>query len=46
MRGWLFREPLEVFAERYDAQEPSQIDLAVPKLKKNIGKKDVDGTSS
>lgn len=46
MRGWLFREPLDVFAKRYDVQEPSQIDLAVPKLKKNIGKKDVDGTSS
>ena len=42
----MFREPLEAFAKRYDAQEPSQIDLAVPKLKKNFGKKDADGTSS
>ena len=46
MRGWLFREPLEVFAKRYDFHQPGQIDLAVPKLKRNIGKKDADGTSS
>ena len=46
MRGWLFREPLELFAKRYDADQSSQVDLAMPKLKKNIGKKDVGGASS
>ena len=46
MRGWLFREPLEVFAKRYESQEPGQADLAVPKLKKSIGKKNADGASS
>lgn len=38
MRGWLFREPLNTFVERYDQKPVSQHDLAVPKLKKGIGK--------
>ena len=46
MRGWLFREPLDLFVKRYDARQPSQADLAVPKLKKNMGKKDMGGTTS
>ena len=46
MQSWLFREPAEAFIKRYD-QKPAtaQNDLAVPKLKKNIGKQqDKDGT--
>lgn len=39
MGGWLFREPIDAFVKRY-GQKPTtgQDDLAVPKLKKNIGK--------
>ncbi|MBK9623511.1 MAG: alpha/beta hydrolase [Rhodocyclaceae bacterium] len=46
MQGWLFREPIDVFAKRY-YQEPmsQQNDLAMPKLKRNIGKQDKDGTT-
>ncbi len=46
MQGWLFREPLDAFIKRYD-QKPveGQDDLAIPKLKKNIGKQDKDGTN-
>jgi hypothetical protein len=47
MRGWLFREPLEAFVKRYDQMPLGQHDLAVPKLKRNIGKQqDQDGTGS
>lgn len=47
MRGWLFKEPLEEFVKRYDQMSVGQHDLAVPKLKKNIGKQqDKDGTGS
>lgn len=47
MRGWLFKEPLEQFLKRYDQTPMGQDDLAVPKLKKNIGKQlDKDGTGS
>lgn len=35
MKGWLFREPLQIFLTRYD-EVPQQVDLAVPKLKSNI----------
>lgn len=44
MRGWLFREPINEFTKRYD-QKPvaMQDDLATPKLKKSIGKKNKDG---
>jgi hypothetical protein len=47
MEGWLFRESLDLFIKRYD-QKPTtaQDDLAMPKLKKNIGKRqNKDGTS-
>lgn len=48
MLGWLFREPINAFIRRYDQQPTAgQDDLAVPKLKKNIGKQqDKDGTGS
>jgi hypothetical protein len=48
MQGWLFREPIDAFIKRYDQQPTAgQDDLAVPKLKKNIGKQqDKDGTGS
>lgn len=45
MRGWLFREPLNAFVHRYEANPAGQADLAVPKLKKNIGRQGKDGTS-
>jgi hypothetical protein len=45
MRGWLFREPLSVFVQRYDQKPATQDDLAKPKLKKNIGQQGKDGTS-
>lgn len=46
MQGWLFREPIDAFAKRYDQKPVSQQDdLAMPKLKKNIGKQDKDGTA-
>ena len=48
MESWLFREPVDSFVKRYD-QKPTtaQDDLAMPKLKKNIGKQqDKDGTGS
>ena len=45
-KGWLFREPIDAFAKRYDQKPVSQQDdLAMPKLKKNIGKQDKDGTT-
>lgn len=48
MQNWLFREPIEAFVKRYDQQPTAgQDDLAVPKLKKNIGKQQhKDGTGS
>lgn len=46
MQGWLFRESIDVFVKRYDQKPMSQQDdLAMPKLKKNIGKQDKDGTT-
>jgi hypothetical protein len=46
MQGWLFREPIEAFIKRYDeTPATTQNDLAMPKLKKNIGKQDKDGTN-
>lgn len=45
MRSWLFKEPLDAFVRRYDQKPVVQRDLAVPKLKKNIGKQQgKDGT--
>lgn len=47
MRDWLFREPIDAFIKRYDRQPTAgQDDLAVPKLKKNIGKQDKDEKES
>jgi len=48
MESWLFREPVDLFVKRYDhKQTTAQDDLAMPKLKKNIGKQqDKDGTGS
>lgn len=45
MRGWLFREEVGVFLKRYEQQVANQDDLVIPKLKKNIGKQDKDGTT-
>lgn len=45
MRGWLFREHVGTFVQRYEQKPAAQDDLAVPKLKKNIGKQGKDGTS-
>lgn len=38
MTGWLFREPLSQFLARYDAAT-QQADIAIPKLKPQVGKK-------
>ena len=48
MQDWLFREPINAFINRYDQQPTAgQDDLAVPRLKKSIGKhQDRDGTGS
>lgn len=46
MNGWLFRESITSFAKRYDQKpESQQGDLAKPKLKKNIGKQNKNGTT-
>ncbi|OJZ05144.1 MAG: alpha/beta hydrolase [Thiobacillus sp. 63-78] len=45
MRGWLFREQIDVFVQRYEQKPAIQDDLATPKLKKNIGKQGTGGTS-
>lgn len=36
MRGWLFREPLEVFVARYNQKWVPQRDVAIPVLKKGM----------
>lgn len=46
MRGWLFKEPLAQFLKRYDQTASGQDDLAIPKLKKNIGKQQVENGSA
>lgn len=45
MRGWLFKEPLNVFLRRYEQKPAPQDDLAKPKLKK-IKKQGNDGRAS
>jgi hypothetical protein len=45
MRGWLFREPVNAFLQRYERKPAVQDDLAKPKLKKNK-KQGNDGTAS
>ncbi len=46
MQGWLFREPINAFIERYSRKPiATQDDRATPKLKKNFNKQDKDGTT-
>ncbi|KAE8759631.1 alpha/beta hydrolase [Paraburkholderia madseniana] len=47
MRGWLFREPVSAFLQRYELEQKpaTQDDLAKPKLKKDK-KQGKDGTTS
>jgi hypothetical protein len=40
MLGWLFRESLSAFVQRYGQRPDTQYDLAKPKLKRAIGKQD------
>lgn len=44
MTGWLFRESITDFLERYEAA-PAQEDLAKPKLKPNAQRRAKDGTA-
>lgn len=44
MRGWLFKEPVNAFLQRYEQKPTVQDDLARPKLKK-IKKQGNDGTA-
>ncbi len=44
MRGWLFREPVNAFLQRYEQKAVVQDDLAKPKLK-NCKKQGNDGTA-
>lgn len=46
MKGWLFRETLGIFLQRYEQKPAMQDDLAQPKLKKNNKKQANGGTSS
>jgi len=43
MRGWLFKESLAAFLQRYEQQPTVQHDFAIPKLKRSV-RKDKDGT--
>jgi hypothetical protein len=45
MRGWLFKEQLDHFLQRYEQESSDQVDLAKPKLKKQIRKLGKNGTS-
>ena len=45
MRRWLFAEPVDAFLKRYDQEPAAQVDLAIPKLKRNINRQSKDGTS-
>lgn len=45
MRGWLFKEPLNAFLQRYEQKPAAQDDLAKPKLKK-VKKQGNDGSAS
>jgi hypothetical protein len=42
MRGWLFREPVSAFVQRYEQKPGAQDDLAKPKLKKTDKKQSND----
>jgi hypothetical protein len=44
MSGWIFREPIEVFQQRYEATASTeQVDLAVPRLKAAVRRIANDG---
>jgi hypothetical protein len=45
MRGWLFKEPLQIFVQRYEPNLTAQADLAKPKLKRHIRKQGGDGAA-
>ncbi len=44
MKNWIFREGVQAFLQRYEA-DPSQVDLARPRLKPNAGQGHADGTA-
>lgn len=46
MRGWLFREPVSVFVQRYEQKPVAQDDLAKPKLKKIDKKQSNEGSAA
>lgn len=46
MKSWLFKESTGVFLQRYDQNITLQDDLAKPKLKTNIGKRNQNGTDT
>lgn len=46
MKYWLFKEPIDLFVNRYDLGLDVQDDLVKPKLKTNVTKQDKDGTTS
>lgn len=45
MQDWLFKESVDLFINRYEKKASAQHDFAIPKLKKDIGKKGKEGTS-
>jgi hypothetical protein len=46
MRGWLFKESIDAFLQRYEKKPAAQDDLAKPKLKKNKKQQGNDGIAS
>ena len=46
MQGWLFKESLTEFLKRYEQVTTTQVDLAIPKLKSVISKKNKDGNQA
>lgn len=42
MEGWLFREPLSHFLQRYESGAPQQPDLATPKLREKVATESSD----
>jgi hypothetical protein len=46
MRGWLFREPVGAFVQRYEQKSAVQDDLAKPKLKRSDKKQASGGRAS
>jgi len=43
MSGWLFREPLDAFQQRYESECPIQQDRAIPTLKRKTITQEQDG---